>query len=148
LETKFVIFQYNPETNSINEITLPDTGLNPGSWYSGIRVDDKGRIWFGDVGWLDEKGIWNRYLTSPLFLTDRLKEAAEMYNFSHEGGNGSIIALTSDDSLWFNSMNGLIRSNAKEEKWCWVTTEMTNIVEDNAGNVWILVDNKLYKRQL
>jgi hypothetical protein len=143
-----VIYHYQPANKTIEEIELVNIEPVLDSFFSGIKVDDKGRIWFGDIGWRDENGIWHRYLTPPLFLTDRMYEGRYKYYFNQEGSNGSIVAYTSDESVWFSSMNGLTRSNANEEKWCWVTTESSNIIEDSNGYAWILVDNKLYKRLL
>lgn len=139
-ERQVSLMHYIPEIDQLELVPnidyLGDISYN-------LFMDRSGRLWFGDLGWMEPDGIWYRIVRSPVFITDRA-ESSEKYIWAYP----SIVFESSNHLLWFQSDNGMTWLDPKEGKWCWFTTEQSNIVEDQQHNLWMIADGKLYKRPL
>ena len=135
------LYRFEIETKSFERIAIK---LEPWPLASSIFADHSGRLWFGAIGWLEPNGAWYQMLRSPIFVTDTLWSGME-----HRWKSPEIILESSDNRLWYRSFeNGLIWLNPEKGKWCWFTTEQSNIVEDEDHNLWMIADGKLYKNSL
>jgi hypothetical protein len=134
------IFHFMPETDTIEKIYIP---LQPWPLFSSILVDDTGKLWLDSIGWKEPDGNWYQVHQSPIFITNVLWSGVE-----YRWKTPRILMESSDNRLWFSSDNGLAWLDAKKGKWCWFTTEQSNIVEDQEHNLWMIADNTLYKYPL
>lgn len=115
--------------------------------------DKDGKIWLDNKGWLDfkeaEHPTWYEIIRSPVFLTDNgwypnSDGVPSRYGWSVPFS----ISQSSNGWFWFTTIHGIIRLDPKKEEWCMFTTGSSPVVEDNEGNIWIVVFDKLYKYQL
>ena len=140
-EQQSKLAHFFPKTNKLEFVPNFDHYLGDTSY--NLFVDRSGRLWLGDLGWMETNGTWYRAVRSPVFITDRA-ESSENYIWS----NPSIILESSNGLLWFQSDNGLTWLNPQKGEWCWFTTAQSNIVEDKQHNLWMIADEKLYKYSL
>ena len=138
-EQQVRLIHFNPETNFFEFV--------PGLDYLGdisynLFMDRSGRLWVGDLGWMETNGTWYRIVRSPVFITDKGEGASLIWSQT------SIVLESSNGFLWFQSDNGMTWLDPQKEKWCWFTTEKSNIVEDQQQNLWMIADGKLYKYPL
>jgi ligand-binding sensor domain-containing protein len=92
-------------------------------------------------GFLDtnqEEFAWQLLKPSPLFVN--LYDTEYVYKWdtanTFEGQDGSI---------WFTSVNGVIRYDMESEAACWISPESGPIAETTDGSLWILLKEQLYK---
>ena len=134
------LMRFIPSTGQIEHIPyldfLGDAAFN-------LFIDHSNRVWLGDLGWMTPDRIWYKLVRSPLFITDKA-ESALQYTWTRP----SLILESSDGLLWFQSENGLTSLDLQNKKWCWFTTEQSNIVEDQQHNLWLIADSKLYRLRL
>jgi ligand-binding sensor domain-containing protein len=135
------LMHYLPKTDQLENVPNFDYYLGDISY--NLFFDHSGRLWVGDLGWMEPDGTWYRTVRSPVFITNKA-ESAEKYTWS----SPSIVLESSDNNLWFQSDNGMTWLDPQKEKWCWFTTERSNIVEDQQQNLWMIADGKLYKNSL
>jgi hypothetical protein len=135
------LYKYVPEENEITSIYVR---LEPFPEYQSILLDQKDRLWFDNLGWLDsDERTWFQIHRSPLFITNVLWSNAE-----YRWKSGFIQFESSNGLIWFYSENGMISLDPEKGEWCWFTTYQSNIVEDSDRNLWMIADNKLYKLPL
>jgi hypothetical protein len=139
------IFHFSPETNEMTRIggtPLPFQNKY-NLYFHNILVDHAGRLWVGDVGWSepDTYTTWYQLVQSPIFITNKI-ESDTRYFWERP----SLILESSDGLLWYKSENGMVWLDPQKEKWCWFTTEPSNIISDTENVLWIIADNEIYSR--
>ena len=130
-------------TEKVGGIPLPlDNRYNLS--FHGILIDHSNRLWVGNLGWAepDEYRTWYQLFPAPIFVTR--SEGSALY--SQE--NPRLMLESVDGKLWYQFTGGAALLDPKAEKWCWFTTEQSNIVEDQQHNLWMVADNKLFKLYL
>jgi hypothetical protein len=141
------VSRFNPKTDKLTQISgspLPfENSYN--LYFHNILVDHQGRLWLGDVGWAepDKYTSWYQLVPSPVFITDKVENLP-----IHQWERPWLLLESSDGLLWYKSSNGMVWLDPQKEKWCWFTTEQSNIVEDQQLNLWMIADDKLYKYPL
>jgi hypothetical protein len=137
------MYHFNPKDKSYTSFTIPFR-----EWDSGFNffVDAKDRIWFSQLGWRDVEGNWFEFVAQPEFIPINEMEINNADPFVFVNPFLDIATVTSNDVVWLNSYSGVYKANINEGKWCWITTEFSNVLEDEDGYVWLLVENKLYRR--
>jgi ligand-binding sensor domain-containing protein len=140
-ERQVRLMHFFPKTGQLEY--APDFDFYLGDISYNLFMERSGRLWVGDLGWMEPDGAWYRIVRSPVFITDRA-ESSVKYIWS----SPSIVLESSNDLLWFRSDNGLTWLDPQEGEWCWFTTEQSNIVEDQQHNLWMIADGKLYKYPL
>jgi hypothetical protein len=136
------IFRFSPETNAITRIggtPLPFQNRY-GLYFHNILVDHAGRLWVGDVGWSepDTYTTWYQLVQSPIFITR--SEGDTLYYWERP----YLLLESSNGLLWYKSANGMAWLNPQKEKWCWFTTEPSNIISDTKQVLWIIAGNQIY----
>lgn len=127
-------------TEKVGGIPLPlDDRYNLS--FHGILVDYSNRLWVGNLGWAepDEYRTWYQLFPSPIFVTR--SEGNTLY--SQEKPRLTLESV--DGKLWYQFTGGAAWLDPKAEKWCWFTTEQSNIVDDQQHSLWMVADNKLFK---
>lgn len=136
-ESQTRLLHFVPKTERLEEVPyhdyLEETAFS-------LFVDRAGRVWMNDIGWMDPDNTWNRIVRSPLFITDQAESA---WNFVWM--RPDILQESEDGRLWFQSANGLTWMDPQKGQWCWFTTEVSNLVEDGQGNLWMISGGKLYQ---
>jgi len=140
------VFRFSIDTSSIEKvggIPLPLDGKYDLSFH-GILVDHSKRLWIGNTGWAepDEYRTWYQLFPSPIFVTP--SEGDTLY--AQQKPRLTIESI--DGKLWYQFNDGIAWLDPKEEKWCWFTTERSNVIEDQQHNLWIVAENTLYKYPL
>ncbi|MCP4357983.1 MAG: hypothetical protein GY796_08210 [Chloroflexi bacterium] len=134
------IFHFAPQTGKTEKVPIQ---LEPWPPASDILVDHAGNLWLGSLGWREPNGTWYQVHRSPVFITNVLWSGME-----YRWKTPEIVMESSDGRLWFRSDNGMTWLDPRKGEWCWYTTEQSNIVEDQEGNLWMIADNKLYRYEL
>jgi hypothetical protein len=137
------IFRFDQDTDTIERIggsPLPFEGKYS-LYFNGIWIDHTKRLWVGNIGWAepDDYHTWYQLLPSPIFIS--LSEGDTIYSQQAPW----LIREGVDGRLWYKSGNGMTWLDPQLEKWCWFTTESSNIVEDTQRNLWMVADNKVYE---
>jgi len=124
----------------IGGIPLPFEGKYSLYFY-GILLDHMDRLWLGNVGWAEptEYHNWFQLFPTPIFVTR--SEGDTLYYQQKPW----LILESVDGRLWYKFTDGLVWMDPQKEKWCWFTTERSNIVQDGKRNLWIVVDGNLYR---
>ena len=154
---------YNPASHkiqyfdSINTFTQGngDNAKIPFSHLIGENVapsylDRSNRLWFGYSGWLDISDTndidWYNIITPPELVSyaDIIKP---MYMISPLALRN--IFQSSNGWMWFTTIDGIVRlkiqDNFQHGEWCKITNGHSKVTEDQQGNLWIIVFNKIYK---
>lgn len=134
------ILKFSPQNNELETIYNPLFDLTP---FSSLFMDHSGRLWLDDHAWMNSDGVWYDVVRSPVFITDK-SDAGPNYVWDFP----KVVFESSDGRLWFRSMNGMVSLDPEKGEWCWFTTEQSNIIEDQDGNLWMIVENKLYTLDL
>ena len=138
------LFRFVPDTLEFEYV------YNPlGDYYSNppnsIFITKSGQLWLNDLGWRDTDGIWHLTVQSPVFISNRFEDNGYTYGWYY----GTPLYESSNSYLWFNSVNGVVFLDQKQEKWCWVTTDNTSsMIEDEDKTLWMIVYGKLYKLEM
>ena len=108
-----------------------------------LEVDDKGRVWVGDYGWLEptsqeSRYAWHEIDRSPIFVN--IYDPEFLYRWERPYA----VSQLSDGNLWFRSILGIFQFDENANAWCWVATASGPLTEDGTGNVW-LVDKQIYR---
>lgn len=141
---------YSPTTNQVK----PYNGL-PGFKRIGghiLYLDRNNRLWVGNKGWLDfmnpNEPIWFEILASPVFVTDQgnfITDNPEGLRSKYGIELPYNILQSSNGWYWFSLPNGIVRLDPQKEEWCKITTGSSSVIEDQEGNLWIIVFGSLYK---
>jgi streptogramin lyase len=148
------LFTYSPITREVQPYYGIPSFERIGSPIS-LFFDQDGRLWADNKGWLyfadPENPIWYEIIPSTAFLTDQgafrtddVEGPRSRYGFTPP----IHISQSSNGWMWFTTLDGTIRLDLENEEWCLFTTGSSPVVEDDEGNVWISVFDKLYKYQL
>lgn len=147
------LLTYLPTTRQVQpHLGLPNLDELGHIWI--LFVDRNGRLWLDNKGWLEFQGsaspVWYKLIPSPVFLTDN--------GWFQSLGDGApsrygwelplAISQSSNGWYWFTTFHGTIRLDPVKEEWCLFTTGSSPVVEDENGNLWIVVFGKLYKYPL
>ena len=143
-----LIFIFSPKTKEISMIKVPEEALSGGdNAPSDFLFDESGRFWISNLVYKDTDEQWYEILYSPLFLTDQFVE--ERTDRKYNEVRLILKSSTSDGRLWYiEPMTGTYFTDPDEQKWCWVTTEVSTVLEDGQGYLWMIADDSLYKRPL
>jgi hypothetical protein len=134
------IFRFTPKTGQVELVFMR---LDPWPLFASLLVDSQGRLWAGGLAYRDLNGGVYQLERSPIFLTNAMETG-----FDYRWGTPDILMESSDGRLWFRSRNGLAWLNLDEQKWCWLSTSLSRVVEDNHHNLWMTAYGKLYKTQI
>ena len=136
------LFLYSPTDETLEQVRYylerNDKAIN-------LYFDQDERLWMGSNGWMEPDGTWYQTVKSPLFIR-AVGELVGDHFYHYFPPN--IEFETSDGLLWFSgggTRMGTYSLDLENEEWCWVSTSSETEM-DNDGNLWMLVDNKLYKR--
>jgi ligand-binding sensor domain-containing protein len=140
------ILRFDAKTNQLETVKIPFE-----SWptYNELFTDSSGRLWLGAVGWRNPDGSWRRLYPNPLLYFWKVGD----------GSHWRVIDPTpmlesSDGRIWFHKSVddskewGMAWLDPQTMMGCWFTTVVTNIVEDQQRNLWMVADGVLYKYQL
>jgi hypothetical protein len=148
-EAGIILYHYIPGHNKLERVAWPSA-----RWprFSNLLVDSSGRLWFDAVGWLSPNGQWHLLFPNPTayFLRVAFDPAS-----SRVYPSAYITLGSSDGCIWFereatriSDWEGLAWYDPKTETGCWFTTERAILKEDTQGNVWMVIDGKLYTAPL
>ena len=115
-----------------------------------LYLDRSERLWFGYTGWLDLKISedigWYKIITPPEFVI-YTESPLPMYVLSPTTLRG--MHQSSNGWMWFSTTDGVVRlkmlDSFQHGEWCKVTNGVSNVVEDQQGNLWMIVFSKIYK---
>lgn len=134
------LYQFSTVTQEIKRISIQ---LESSQMGSGLLFDQENRLWYSALGWMDTTKNWHQLFPSPEFLTNYIESGMQSRWRLPE-----ILLQSSNEWYWFRSDNGMVYLDLENEKWCWFTTEQAVIKEDPQKNLWMVVDNHLYKYDL
>jgi hypothetical protein len=146
------LIQYIPSSQEAHTYKFPsvaDTGKLPNNFdrASHIYMDRSERLWVANYGWLEfsnsNSPIWYRVVESPVLITDRGLPASQ-YTMSYQVSTYQ----SSNGWYWFTGGAGIVRLDLERGSWCLITTEDSEVIEDNDHNLWIAVFGHLYKYPL
>jgi len=135
------------ETLKSTYIEMPKStmGISPERG-SRLYVDRCNRLWVGDIGWLDFSDpnnlLWYKVIRSPVFLAEwHLPTSYYTWvrpDFIYHATNGI---------YWFSSIAGIVRLDPETADWSLITTYNSAIAEDDDQNIWIVMDDEVYKHE-
>ncbi|MGA9191986.1 MAG: hypothetical protein WBZ24_09655 [Anaerolineales bacterium] len=147
------------EDNSIRELdpasgTISDFGPPPGSdpfdpndqlsWMAKpLEIDEEGRVWVADFGWLgtesgEARYKWHAISRSTIFLSIYDPE------FLYKWERPSRVYQSSNGDIWFVAFLTTVQFSPDANTWCWSSTRSGPMAEDRDGNLW-LVDRQIYR---
>lgn len=136
------VIVYNPKTKQYKNLIIPQKSNMEGPVT--LFFDKENRLWVDNAGYFDlSKNIdnpqWYQIVRPSMFLV--YIDAAGLWTWStpkytFESPNGL---------LWYYTGNGTGWVDPSEGKWCIFTSFNSSIQEDSLGNLWMFVDNKLYR---
>ncbi|MCB8937644.1 MAG: hypothetical protein H6655_04460 [Ardenticatenaceae bacterium] len=140
------VLQYKISTNQLAEVSLSKM---PGSYVS--LVDLEGNLWLGNsYGYRTPKGNWTRIHPEPIkfwwhmdFLDDW-----RYYVPPHpvqQTSDGRIWFVINRSQEWKTLRSGIAWFDPNTKEGCWFTSEGAQIVEDSQQNLWVIIENTLYK---
>lgn len=107
-----------------------------------LYLDRDGKIWIGDVGWLDfslEDPVFYKIIRSPVFVNDYVAPQNQ-YAWQHP----SSIYQDSHNKFWFSGP-GLVKLDTQNAEWCLLASQSSPLVEDKDGNLWAVFFGRIYK---
>lgn len=141
------LLEYIPQTGELVSLGMPGTPDEMWPRFSGLLVDQNGRLWLGSVGFLEDNGTWH------LLHTNAEAFMADDANFPWITPRP--ILESSDGRIWFKLFKdqggrgeGTAWYDPRSEQGCVITNMPVNIVEDSQQQLWLLVEGKLYKHTL
>jgi len=109
-----------------------------------LYIDKLGNTWLNDLGWLDQEDIWHQIIRSGVFVSNKEPDSGLQYIWPP----ARLMLISSDNTLWFDSPNGVVRVDPASGEWCWVTTFRSNIIEDDNKHLWLVMNNQIYSTQI
>ncbi|MBI3175911.1 MAG: hypothetical protein HYZ25_19490 [Chloroflexi bacterium] len=132
------LFLYSPQTESIEHVGI---GLEVDVFRKNLFIDHTGRLWAGSFGWREPDGKWYQVIRPPEFVKAVVDGGGDrLYHWLPP----DIRFETLNDVYWFTGEGGTYSLDFKTGEWCWVSTS-PNLEKDTDGNLWMLVDNDLYR---
>lgn len=135
------IVRYNPDTGDTKRYSPPPEFTQ--TPFGILYYDRSGRIWMGDVGWLDlsySSPIWYQAIPSQFFIMRNPNPEVRYRMFRPES-----IFESSNGLFWFTGPQGLVRLDPKEGQWCLITSDHGNVLEDSSQNLWAVAYGLVYK---
>lgn len=142
------LHQFTPQENVIVDLQLPSDPI-PLFW--GLLVDHLGQLWLGSSAYRDTNEVW--HIIHP--DAEWYMEYAYSGNLTYIWAPPEPILESSDGRLWFTrfadtrTVDGMAWYNPDTREGCQFTNYFSpSIVEDNLQQLWVVLDNKLYKYAL
>jgi hypothetical protein len=113
-----------------------------------IEIDQQGRIWFLDYGWLepDENAqyTWQPIERSTVYI------CIDNPEYEYFWTRPTFIYQFSDGNMWYSSGVGgggisIVEYDVEANKWCWKATKAGPLAEDGYGNIWLVAGSQIYK---
>lgn len=138
------LLQFVPKTGEVTNLEMPSE-----DWpiFSGMLVDHGNRLWLGAIGYRESNNDWQLIHPNP-----------ETY-FDHAGDHlwapPVLMMESSDGRLWYSRYldssgrgEGTAWYDPNTGEGCMFTNVPTNIVEDSQQNLWMVVNDQLYRYPL
>ena len=108
---------------------------------NGISIQEAMRCDIETLGWAEPADYrsWFQLFPSSIFVT--LSEGDTIYYQQKPW----LILESADGRLWYKFTDGIAWMDPQKEKWCWFTTEPSNIAQDGQRNLWIAIGGNLYQ---
>lgn len=135
------VSRFSPKTGQVEFVFMR---LDPWPVFTSLLMDSQGRLWAGGLAYRDVYGRVYQFERSPIFLTNPLDKTG----FDYRWETPEILTESSDGRLWFRSSNGLAWLDLDEQKWCWVSTSQSKVIEDPQHTLWMTAYGKLYKQSI
>jgi hypothetical protein len=136
------IWNYGPPPG----ITSDDSADRLTSMSKAIEIDDAGRVWVSDYGWLEPsqktRYMWHPIARSPIFI--HIDDPEYKYLWIRP----EALYQFSDGNMWYQSGIGIVQFNMQSGSWCWKATESGPLAEDMNGNIWLVAHGQIYKYAL
>jgi hypothetical protein len=118
-------------------ITMNDPADQITSMPKAIQIDNDGRVWVSDFGWLEPTNQetrykWHAISRSSVFIS--IYDPEYMYLWTRP----YTVYQFSDGNIWYVSGIGIVRFNFHTGEWCWKATEFGPLGEDADGNIWLV----------
>jgi ligand-binding sensor domain-containing protein len=151
-ESGNILKWYKPEskqTGSFEDVKIQTEQQYTSGFHSinNFYTDRNNNLWVDDRGFLDlsnpEKPIWHKVIRSNVFITD---EDPVLYQIGWDRPYSTY--QSSDMSYWFTDHQGIVHLSPETGTWCRFTSSPSQVVEDEKGNIWIMVFDKLYRHKV
>ncbi|MCA9936929.1 MAG: hypothetical protein H6662_03620 [Ardenticatenaceae bacterium] len=114
-------------------------------------VDSEGNLWLrNSYGWRTAQGKWQRFYPKPIsywwhfdFLDDWVYYLPP--NPVQQTSDGRIWFVIYRSEEWKTLRSGIAWYDPNTQEGCWFTSEGAQIVEDSQQNLWVMIENILYK---
>jgi len=146
---EYFLIRYATDTEKSITYEVPSQLFGYGGQYGErlslktLYIDSHQRVWFGARGWIDlsssDNYEWHFVVPNPVFI-DILPGAGTWVWDEPE-----ITYETTDGRLWYKALRGTGWVDPELGKWCIFTSYGSNALPDSQGNLWILVDDWLYR---
>lgn len=138
LELDVELHRFYPETGSMHLVEVPSSKLPQ---INNMLTDRNGQLWLDVVLVKDNNNEWQRVYPHPWRFMLGLR-----LNSIKWREVPSIVLESSNGILWTrHGSKGMAWFNPRLNDGCWFTTTPTSIVEDEHRNLWIIVNDILYR---
>jgi hypothetical protein len=147
---KNVLKQFDPATRTIREIAMPDSSLE---WplFRVLLETRTGKLYADAAMVREPDGKWH------LMIPDLAAFRALSWRYKDYGGRELPVPIleSRDGRIWFNvgysdgapRLEGTAWYDPDAREGCMFTTSSAAVIEDPAGYVWTIFDNRLYRRE-
>jgi hypothetical protein len=139
------LYQLTPTTGEIRPVELPSVYWHT---FSEMRFDVQGRLWLGAIGYRETDGTWHE-MVPDLATLDKALRGGPSYNLP------GIALISSDGLLWYARyvdsgprVDGVAWYDPATGEGCMLTNLFDIPIEDQQGNLWMILDGVLYQRPL
>lgn len=138
-----MLFQFIPKTREVVPLKIPS---EPWPIFSGILVDNIGRLWLGAIGYRERNGDWQLIHPDP---EQYFTSAGDAYMMPP-----ALILESSDKVLWYKKFLDDVRADGtawydpRTGEGCMFTNKAVDIVEDSEQQLWLVAENRLFKYKL
>lgn len=146
IETENTLIYYQPASSKEEQVNLPldDSIGDP----RGLYLDHDDRLWLSDRLWLELSNGFSPFpyiiIRSPIFIN--YLDFRQEYLWVRP----SVLLESIDGRLWYvsNSGQGNAWFQPETGEWCLFTTYEGNIVEDSDHDLWMMIEDTLYRLRL
>jgi len=132
------LFLYDPQTEIMKYVTI---GLEVDNYSKNLFIDHAGRLWADSFGWREPDGKWYQTIRPPEFVLAAVDGGGDR---NYHWAPPDIKFEMPNDILWFSGPGGTYSLDFNRGDWCWVSTS-SQLQKDSDGNLWLMVENKIYK---
>jgi len=133
------LYQYTPETNSIQLISPPAGIWPPGRLYT----DRSGNLWLGPVGYRRPDGRWVKlHPQAWRYFWQMQVEGDDRW------GTPRLILESSNGYVWLQSALGQAWLDPQTHRGCWFTSEATGVLQSADQTFWTISAGHLVKFKL